>query len=679
VIALLLANSHCRAETPEPNARNDQSAAERRFVERAIARVYPALVRIHVVMVNPHNGRLEKVQGAGSGAIISRDGHIITNHHVAGKARRLVCRMPDGEEIEATLVGTDPLADICIIKLKLNERKNKDKPLPVAVFGDSDNLRVGDVVLAMGCPVAISQSVTKGIVSNTAMIVPGLFWPMRLEMDGEDVGTLVRWIGHDASISPGNSGGPLVNLDGEIVGINEISLGLAGAIPGNLAKSVADQLIHTGEVKRSWIGLECQPKPKAMASSKGVLVGGVIPDSPAAKAGIKAGDLVTSLDGVEVDCTIPEDLPVFNRLVFSIPIGKKIKITALHGNKQKTFSLTTEAQERSQADDHELKAWGITARDLTRMSALEHHRQDRKGVQVVTLRLGGPANDAKPSISEQDIILQVNDRPVDSVAVLKAITSQLTSNTTERIPVLVRFEREKKQMVTVVKIGKESEEESPGLAQKPWFPAATQVLTRDIAEILGLKDTMGVRVVQVFPGHSAESAGVKVGDILTALDGDRIKASQPQDSEVFSNMIRLRKIGAKVKFDAIRDGKPTTLTVALEEPPVPPEEMKNYKDDNFELAVRDLSFADRMAKDLPEDLKGVLVERVESAGWAAIAHISTGDILLSIDGVPVPDVATAKKILNEAETKKTARLIFFIRRGVHTIYAEVEPNWEEAR
>src|SRR5688572_8086150 len=119
--------------------------------------------------------------------------------------------MPDGERVEAALVGTDALADISVLRLKPESPRPPDKPWPVAAFGDSDRLRIGDVVYAMGSPSAISQSVTRGIVSNTRMTMPDLLWPMKFELDGEEVGTLVRWVGHDATIFGGNSGGPLVN------------------------------------------------------------------------------------------------------------------------------------------------------------------------------------------------------------------------------------------------------------------------------------------------------------------------------------------------------------------------------------------------------------------------------------------------------------------------------------
>jgi len=245
-------------------------SGDRAAIDRAIAAVYPSLVRISVVVADYRDGREINLEGSGSGTIISADGFVVTNHHVAGRARRIICTLADRQEIPADLIGTDPLTDITVLKL----RPPSPRTFPVARFGDSAKLRRGDAVLAMGSPLALSQSVTVGVASNTEMTMPG--GRSGLDLDGEDVGSIVRWIGHDAAIYPGNSGGPLVNLTGEIIGVNEISLGLGGAIPGNLAKQVADAIIRDGRVRRSWIGFEIQPRikdrPTAVQPSSGALI-----------------------------------------------------------------------------------------------------------------------------------------------------------------------------------------------------------------------------------------------------------------------------------------------------------------------------------------------------------------------------------------------------------------------
>ncbi len=643
----------------------------------AMERVYPALIRLNVVVEDASGGRMNKYQSAGSGAIITEEGHIVTNHHVAGKASRILCRMPDGEEIEADLIGTDALADIAIVKLKLEKRKSNE-PLPVATFGDSETLKVGDVVFAMGSPAALSQSVTRGIVSNIAMIMPQLGAGSQFKLDGEDTGSLVRWIGHDAVIFGGNSGGPLVNTRGEIIGINEVGIGsLGGAIPANLAKSIAEQLIETGTVRRSWIGLEFQPRLKDGTAEKGALVSGVIKDSPADEAGLQSGDIVTSYDGVDVDCRINEDVPVFNRLILSTPIGKTVNIEALRDGETKTFEVATVARGRARDDDAELKLWGITARDQTKMSALERKRPDTKGILVSSVRTGGPSSQSKPSLRRGDIITTVNDQPVENLSQLKQITVERTRGQDEPVATLVGFERNTRHYLTVVELGPASEEDKPLLSKKAWLPVTTQVLTEDLAKALELGRQKGVRITQVYKDHSAEEAGLKAGDILTKLDGDKINISRPEEAEVFTEMIRQYKIGSEVTFDVLRDGEKLKIPVTLESPLKSSNELKRYKDEYFEFTVRELAFQDRTGKKLDDQLEGVLVERVEPSGWASLGRLFGDDVLISINGWPTPDVSTVKTLLTEAKEKKTKRLVFFVKRGIHSRYLELEPRWDD--
>ena len=332
---------------------------------------------------------MQKGRASGSGTIISPDGYILTNHHVAGRATRITVRLADRQEIKATLVGTDALADLAVLKINRKDLRDPDSPLPVARFGDSSALEVGDTVLAMGSPAGISQSVTQGIVANTEMIAPG--GAMRL--DGEAVGELVRWIGHDAVIFPGNSGGPLVNLKGEIIGVNEIGIGsLGGAIPSNLAQKVSDELIANGHVERSWLGLTAQPLLKSSDAKTGILVGGVIEGSPAEKAGLKAGDVITRCNGSDIAASrAPEDVPVFNRILLESPVGSEISMEGVRDGMPIHWKVTSTVREPAEPREKELLSWGITARDLTELNAKQLLRDDNKAVLVQSLRPGGAA------------------------------------------------------------------------------------------------------------------------------------------------------------------------------------------------------------------------------------------------------------------------------------------------
>jgi len=655
--------------------------AEADATHRAVQRVYPALVRITVITTEPSAGRLEKFEAAGSGAIISPDGHVITNHHVAGKARQIFCSMPDGEKIEATLVGTDPLADIAVLKLKLETRRRPDAgPLRVAVFGDSDRLRIGDTVYAMGSPAAISQSVTSGIVSNTRMILPEFLWPLTtFTLDGEEVGTLVRWIGHDAVIFGGNSGGPLVNAAGEIVGINEIGLGsMGGAIPSNLARQVAEQLMTGGGVKRSWTGLECQPRLRGGPATRGVLVSGVSRGSPAEGAGLRAGDVVTSYDGVPVDAGIPDEMPIFNRLVLGTPVGKAVAIAYERDGRPATATVTTAVRDPARGREVELKAWGITARNLTRTSAMERKRDDQSGVLVDSLRPGGPCGEAKPPLEVGDVIVELAGGRVKDLAGLRQASDAAAAATgrDERVPVVVGFERGARKLLAVVRIGREPPEEEPLTARKAWLALSTQVLSRDLAAALGLGERTGVRVTEVHAGRAADRAGVKVGDVILKLDGDVVRASEPADADVFAMMVRQRRIGTEVALDIVRGTQPIQVRVTTEAPPPPASELKRLRDEEFEFTARDLSFEDRTQNKLGDDVRGVLMERVEAGGWAQVAHVAVGDVLLSVDGKPTPDVATLGTLMKGAKDRKARHLAFHVRRGVHTMFLELEPSWD---
>ena len=478
----------------------------RREIDEAVAGVKPALVRIKVVATQYYQGREVKFEGSGSGVIITREGHVITNHHVAGHATRLVVILPSNEEIPADLVGTDALADISVLKLRTDGKRR----FPTVRFGNSDAVRVGDTVLAMGSPLAMSQSVTLGIISNMKMVMPEAFSSSRFTLDGEDVGSLVRWIGHDADIYPGNSGGPLVNLRGEVIGINEISFGLSGAIPGNLAQRVARQLIEKGKVSRSWLGVEIQPLLKQDKENRGVLISNVLDDSPAGRAGIHSGDIMVKIAGRDVLVRYAEEIPLLNQMVANLPVGQEIEAVVERDGQPKTLKLVTAEREHSQRQQFELRQWGMTARDISALAARELKLKSLDGVIVTSIRPGGPCDDAKPPVLSGDVLTEINGTPVRNVVEMQDLTDKITAGKSKPVPTTVGFHRKTEQLLTVVRVGIK-ELEDPGLeAQKAWLPVATQAIPRDLAEQLGIPGQTGVRITQVYPDSTAEKAGLKV-------------------------------------------------------------------------------------------------------------------------------------------------------------------------
>lgn len=651
------------------------SSEERKAVESAINAVKPALVRIHVADVQYSQGREIKSESSGSGAIITKEGHVITNHHVAGWAKRLVCTLSNKEEVEADLIGTDPLTDLAIIRLRMGSDRTE---FPVAKWGDSSTLRVGDKVFAMGSPLALSQSVTMGIVSNTEMIMPDFFGGM--EIDGEDVGSMVRWIGHDATIQPGNSGGPLVNIKGEIVGINEIGIGsMAGAIPSNIAKSVAESIIKTGKISRSWIGINVQPLLKGSNHKQGILVGGVIPGSPSAVGGIKPGDLLVRVADKDIRVRFAEEMPLFNQMVAALPVGDEVNVVVLRDGKETPLKIKTQSRPDVFLKPRELKQWGMCVSDISYIRSREMKRTNQDGAMVYSIRPGGPCGEAKPSIEEDDIIVEINGKPVKNIDDLSTLTAEITKGKTEPTPALVTFDRNNERLVTVVKVGIKSIEDPGREVKKAYLPIGMQVITKDIAEALEIGDRTGVRITQVYPNSSASNAGLKVGDLIVELDGEEIPASQPEDTEVLPAMIRQYKIGANAELAVIRDKKEMKVSVLLEESPPLPREMRKYRDDNFEFTVRDLTARDRIRKNLEKDVLGVYVEEISQGGWAALGRLSVGDIICTVEGTPVNNVNELRDQMEKVADKKGKHIVLRVRRGIEDLYVELETDWTNGK
>jgi serine protease Do len=641
-------------------------------VKAAIREVFPALVRIQAVTVAYQDGREVKTEVSGSGVIFSPDGYVITNHHVAGNARRIRCILSDRREVDARLVGTDPLADIAVVKLDANGLGTRSR-FPSVTFGDSARVTVGDRVLAMGCPLALSQSVTTGIVSNPALTMPEMFWPYTLKLDGETVGTLVRWIGHDAQIFPGNSGGPLVDLQGRVIGINDISVGLGAAIPGNLAREVAEELVRHGRVNRSWLGLGVQPLLQAAEASNGVLISDVVPGSPADASGLKPGDILLEYRGRRVRVGHKEELPEFHRFVLETPVGEQAECLYVRGGQKCRTLVTSVARGTVKGKQEEFPQWGITVAELTLLGSKERKREPYSGLLITGVRPGGAAASAKPALRPEDILTAVDGKPLHSLDDLRAVSQAPAGGQAGSLRGLVAFERCGQQLLTLVDRIKDHSADTSAEARKAWLPITTQVLTRDLAQALGLGNQTGVRVTRILLQGAATS--FKVGDILLEVDGQAIEAAQGEDDEVFDNLIRQYPAGSHVSLKGLRAGKPLTVETTLDVSPPSRKESSEYRDTCFEFRAREITHHDRVQHQWPAGQTGALITTVDAGGWAALAHLAVDDLVLAVDGRPVSSVADLQKQVERATARRRQHVILFVRRGVHTLFLDIQPDW----
>ncbi len=344
-----------------------------------------------------------KQQSLGSGFIVDKDGFIITNNHVVDNADEIKVKLSDGREFKAKVIGRDSKTDLALIKIS-----SVFENLPILALGDSDKMRVGDWVMAVGNPFGLEQTVTQGIISATGRVIGS--------------GPYDDFLQTDAPINPGNSGGPLVNLKGEVIGINTAIIpggqGLGFAIPSSLAKSITSQLKEKGKVVRGWIGVTIQTvtpelaKSFGMKEATGALVGDVIKDGPAEKGGIKTGDIITSFDGKTVKTA--NDLPIF---VAETPVGKSVDLTVIRQNKEVHVSIKVEeltAEKIASQSNVPVQSFGMKVDNITSQLRQQFGVSEKTGVVVISVEQGSLAGES--GIHPGDIIKEVNRKTVRNLA-----------------------------------------------------------------------------------------------------------------------------------------------------------------------------------------------------------------------------------------------------------------------
>jgi serine protease Do len=381
-----------------------------------------------------------KAVSAGSGFIIDKSGLIVTNNHVIENARKITVKLPDGRSFEAKLIGTDPLTDIALIKVK------SDKSLPTVEFGDDRQVRVGDWVVAVGNPFGLSNSVTAGIVSSL----------------GRDIGNgpYTDFIQIDAPINRGNSGGPTFDLRGQVIGMNSMiyspsggSVGIGFAIPSSVVHEVVAQLLAHGHVERGYLGVNIQSITPDIASTlnisspKGAIVAEVVPGGPAAKAGFVQGDVIVALNGRSV-----EDSRDLTRHIASLPAGasahftvmragQKRDITAAIGNRpdKRVAANETPESDASQSDGPQagaMQAMGLGLASVT-PEARRNFNIDESIDGVLVTRVDPDSDAGDKGIQPGDVVLLVANKPVHSPKDILTLIAQARSSGRKTILLLV--------------------------------------------------------------------------------------------------------------------------------------------------------------------------------------------------------------------------------------------------
>ena len=380
--------------------------------------------------------------GQGSGFIISPDGYIITNHHVVDGADNIAVQLDDGREFDATIVGSDEQTEIAVIKIEATG-------LPVLTLGNSDTLRVGEWVLAIGNPFGLSHSVTAGIVSARGRSDVGL----------NAGGLIADFIQTDAAINPGNSGGPLLNLDGQVVGLNTAILSRSGgymgigfAIPINMVKYVSEQLIANGKVIRGFLGIQIQDFDAEMSNffkgvDQGVLVSEVMPDTPAAGAEIQREDVIVALNGQPV-----KTADTFKSRVSIIPPGGTAELTIMRNGEKITKSVVVAAfpddlqlgGARVEKGVSKSDSLGISVQDLTPELSERFGFDGVAGVVITQVDPNSPAS--LTGLIEGMLVQEVNRKPIANV---EEFNAALEENTSERAVLLRVREYDVSRYVTL--------------------------------------------------------------------------------------------------------------------------------------------------------------------------------------------------------------------------------------
>lgn len=679
-IGLLLATAFAPAVAADADPLPQRASAEATGSRIAAARdaVMPYVVSILTVSRNFQQGEPTLSLASGSGTVISPQGYIVTNAHVVERGTAFRVVFADGRELPAKLIGTDTLSDLAV----LQALPPKAEAFRHADFATVNDLQAGDTVLAMGAPWGLSNSMSAGIVNNPHRLLVSLFDD---EADYEDTlgpdlptGRYYAWIQHDAAIAPGNSGGPLVDMRGRIVGVNARGMVLGGdlafAIPGPDARRVVDALIAFHRVPRAWLGFRLRSL-KGSNHDHGVLLNAVERGSPAERVGLRAGDLLLSVDGRAVDAPQPVDIPELQRTIAELPIGKMLTLGIERDGRRSQVQVATAPYPRDAGEEFAYAPFGAAMRVLTPAMARRRVLDFQTGLIVTSLRPGGPAATARPALAAGDVIRSIDGKAVATVADLKAWLDKPATIA----PLRIGFVRNGQQLLSSLRpsYGDRSRTPLPELPQA-WVGVEVQPVTASLESAFG-ETGQGFRISRIYPGSPLGAAGAQVGDIVTAIGERALKPVSDDNNDLFDQAVRDLEIGRPAKVAILRGASARVLTIDPAASPVADSGLKVLQVSRLRIQLRELSFYDRVARHLPADQKGVYVATVERGGPGGLAHLKDGDIVLSLGGQPTPDLDTFTGALAQALQSRTPAIAFQVVRGAEVRMLFLDRSWLQDR
>lgn len=439
---------------PQPvETRSERPAGSvdfRQVVKHAQTKVFPAVVFIKCLQENHEAGKKITSEIVGSGVLITPDGQVLSNWHVVDKAVEIRCLLSDGQAFDADVIGTDKDTDLSLLQLRLAPDA---PPLPHAKLGDSDVLREGDFVMAMGAPWGLNRSVSIGIVSCTRRYLP-------------NNSEYSLWLQTDASISPGNSGGPLVNTAGEVVGINTRATSGGGdlgfAVPARTTRIIIQQLREYKTVNWSWTGLQLQPlkdfrRNIYFSGEKGVIVAETDPESPARRAGIQVRDRILKINDQDATAVWEEDLPAVRRILGLLPKNTPAKIQIQRGEETLTIELTPREKGKVEGKELDCPRWDMTVKAINQFDNEDLYFYRTEGVFVFGVKY--PGNAASAGLREKDILLRIGERDVTTLEDVQKAYDEAIRNVKARQRIVVSVLRNGLMQQTVLDFARDYEKE----------------------------------------------------------------------------------------------------------------------------------------------------------------------------------------------------------------------------